>query len=234
MSIICITRYESHWYSQGKQSFVRHMFWDALYVREVIVTVVHNNLNWLGKSKLTYMKTCRCAACKKLPHSEAKSFVRHLLWDLPCVREGIAIVIYDNVHWLEKSKLTYMKIFRCAAGKELSRSQYQTIYTLRRQIRWQLLPDPRGVCFLSCFASGVGSCPVRAKIHEWGNHRIPFYSRSRCDWNSWWDPLSSGSLSILHRLLSGHNRHQRHLNHQGRLYKHHWWIGRTSKAQHSS
>ena len=146
----------------------------------------------------------------------------------------IKVIIHQNYHSLWNSRLAYMKYCRCVACNGLSHSQYQTIRTQREQFCSHLLPDPRGVCFLSCFASDVGSCSVPAKIHERGNHRTPFCNHPRCGWNQQCYIVSSGSLSILHQLSFGHNTHQRHLNHQGRLYKHHLWFGRTCKAQHSS
>ena len=47
-------------------------------------------------------------------------------------------------------------------------------------------------------------------------------------------PVSFGTLSNPYRLLSGHSIHQRHQNHQDRLYKHRWLIYQICKAQHSS
>ena len=47
-------------------------------------------------------------------------------------------------------------------------------------------------------------------------------------------PVSFGTLSNPYRLLSGHSIHQRHQNHQDRLYKHRWLIYQICTAQHSS
>ena len=107
-----------------------------------------------------------------MAHNRLRS--RHVskeLWDLPHLRVVIITINYDNDHVLGKNRLAYVKNRRCVACNQLSHSQHQTICTHREQFCSYLLPDWRGVYFLSCFASGGGSFPIQANIHEWGNYR---------------------------------------------------------------
>ena len=90
-----------------------------------------------------------------MAHNRLRS--RHVskeLWDLPYLRVVIITIIYDNDHVLGKNRLAYVKNRRCVTCNQLSHSQHQTICTHREQFCSYLLPDSRGVCFLSCFASG--------------------------------------------------------------------------------
>ena len=170
-----------------------------------------------------------------MAHNRLRS--RHVskeLWDLPYLRVVIITIIYDNDHVLGKNRLAYVKNRRCVACNQLSHSQHQTICTHREQFCSYLLPDSRGVYFLSCFESGGGSFPIQANIHEWGNYRSHLCSQPSCGWNQRSHSASSGSLSILHQPLSGRNIHQREVFHQDRLCKHRWFFDRLRKAQQSS
>ena len=87
---------------------------------------------------------------------------------------------------------------------------------------------------MTYFLSDGGSFSIQANIHQWGNYRSHVCSHPRCGWNHRSHSASSGSLSILHQLLSGHNMHQRELYHQGRLYRHCLFFDRLWKAHYIS
>ena len=127
---------------------------------------------------------------------------------------------------------THLNNFPNSAGISLSRLSQQMNCTLQKLCCHRGLPGRREVCNYR-FQSGGESCLVRANTRR-SDHRNPVCSHANLGRNLQNHPVSSETLSNLHRLFSDHRKLQIHPNHQGRFCTLHCPCHQTWKLQRSS
>lgn len=127
--------------------------------------------------------------------------------------------------------IAYQNMFQDWAYSCFFHLKQQNSRTQRMQSFLVYLRDPLAVCFLP--SSDGLFCPIPAKTHhsDYQSHACSLANRG--SWNQQSHPISSETLSNPHRPWFGHRRHQTHLNHRGRLYKHRWFFRLIYTAQHN-
>ena len=154
-------------------------------------------------------------------------WMKRSFWKKKKEKLNLMIELYNDFC----KSLIYPNMFQDSTCIYFSHLQHQKSRIQRKLFFQSSLQDPHEACYV--LLSGDESCPVRAKTHHLDSQSL-VCSRPSRGRNQPSRPVSFGTLSNLHRLSFGHNKHRRRRCCRGRWNRYRFSVYLLCRVQHSS